>query len=241
MRKGSIFEPLLLLALLISLTYAFYIFQFSVKPDRLKIGELQGEIIKTYGEGERVLFFIERSVLLARDKAIEELGQNGGIINEKCKENINGKSLGIWDSKCNVDEIKKNIFFYLNKNLNFYLEKYEDFKIEKDNYEFEIKEKKLIGKSKKPLSFSVYRGDINVGNYLVEPDFSINFDYDLGIYNKLYEKALYIADNCKEEDCAKEQLKDYKVEIKTMENFFGIEVDAGYTIKFLIRRKGSLF
>src|SRR3989338_9118575 len=108
MRKGSIFEPLLLLALLISLTYAFYIFQFAVKPDELKIGDLQGEIIKAYGEGERVLFFIERSVLLARDKAIIELGENAGMIEYKCKEDVNGKLLWVWNDKCNPSETEKN-------------------------------------------------------------------------------------------------------------------------------------
>ncbi len=241
MRKGSIFEPLLLLALLISLTYAFYTFQYTAQPDKMKIGDLQGNIIKAYGEGERVLFFIEKSALLAREQAIKELGENAGMIEYKCKEDVDGKLLWVWGSKCNANEIEKNYFAYLNKNLNFYLEKYGDFKIENDNYEFEIKEKKLIGKSKKPLEFWIYREKQKVGNYYAKPDFSIDFDYDLSIYKNLYEKALYIENNCKDENCAKEQLKDYKAEIKTMENFFDVEVNAGYPIRFLVRRKGSLF
>ena len=241
MKKGSIFEPLLLLALLISLTYAFYIFQYTVQPDKMKIGELQGNIIKTYGEGERVLFFIERSALWAREQAIRELGENAGMIEYKCKEDVDGELLWVWDSKCNANEIEKNYFTYLNKNLNFYFDKYEDFKIEKDNYEFEIKEKKLMGKSKKPLEFWIYKGILKVGNYYLKPDFYIDFDYDLNIYNNLYEKALYIENNCKDENCAKEQLKDYKAEVKSMENFFDVEVNEGYIIKFLVRRKGSLF
>lgn len=139
-----------------------------------KFGILPKAILETYHRGEKILFYADYAAKNSIYQAAYDLGQKGGhydidferasdtsIIN--CEDYM---GYTLWQEECapNIDSLKQNLGLYLNDNLNNYLLGYpeEDIAFASDNYDFLIKNDKIIGVAIENIEFNVKEAEERV-------------------------------------------------------------------------------
>ena len=153
------------------------------------IGKIQLDAIEKMGEGEKILFFIEKGAEYAVHEAAYDLGKRHGGVRCQWGEYV------IWrfEGECNpVDNIEDKFKEYFNIHLNAYLSVlYEVYSVDAryNISDIELEGGKIIGKSNKDIVLS----DENVV-YKIKPHFSTDMDYDLNIYRDILKKIEESAD-----------------------------------------------
>jgi hypothetical protein len=166
------------------------------------IGETQLELINTYTEGEKTLFYIDQAAKYSAYKAIYDLALNGGFFDFKCGDY---DGYGLWQNKDNTlstcsPDYKTALGRFMNERLDSYLsKKATEVDIPLENYDFVINQKKgteIHGIATLPAQIKISCKDIECGVYEFKPSFSIGIDYNLNDYEVIKEKIEKIIEEC---------------------------------------------
>lgn len=190
------------------------------------IGKVQLNAIEKMGEGEKILFFIDKGAEYAVHEAAYDLGKNHGGIGCQWGEYV------IWrfEGACNpVDNIEYKFKEYFNIHLNAYLSVlYEVYSVDTryDISDIELKDGKIIGRAKKNI---VLEGEGII--YNIKPYFSTDMDYDLGIYEAALKEIEESADCLvTEEKNLNNCIPGWKIEKGNKVIVFEIESEEKYPI-----------
>ena len=111
-----------------------------------KFGDFPAAIFEAYHRGEKLLFYADYAAKNSIYQSAYELGQKGGFYSTDCGDYL---GYAVWENEChlNMGSLKSNFSLYLQDNINYYLLDYpeEDIFIPQDNYDFLIKDDKVIG------------------------------------------------------------------------------------------------
>lgn len=123
-----------------------------------KFGDLPKTILETYHKGEKILFYVDYAAKNSIYQAAYDLGQKGGVYEAGCGDYL---GYNFWQDGCypNKDSLKNGFGLYLNDNLNNYLLGYpeEDAIIPYDNYDFLIKDDRIVGIAIENIEFDIKR------------------------------------------------------------------------------------
>ena len=203
-RKGDFF--ILFLSILMVIAYTFAAVAYIKTSARVPffsktkvVGGVQNEIINSSMEVEKRLFFMEESARYAAYGAISEIGKNGGLKDESCKEH----ELMKWDTKCfNPENADENIESSFLKYFGDTFEKYKG--AIKALYNIDIDGEFSVNDHGDYFDL-IYKGDVNdIGNdnlrYSFDSSFKVRISYRLDEYKDIYKALLkcakdYDADN----------------------------------------------
>lgn len=149
-KKGFIlFVPILVIMSFMLLAYAAVMLHTQKPVVDQSIGESAASMIMKYNDGERFLFYIDKSAEYAANDAVYDLASNGGNIeNENCNK-INGYL--IWSDKCKPD--KEKFFSYFNDDFKKYIDAaYPGLGL---SYDYEFEEGNAAGLSKKSIGLRI--------------------------------------------------------------------------------------
>lgn len=122
-KKGTIiFVPFIVIMSFVLLAYAAVLFQMAEPITKQSVGELAGSLMQRYGDGEKFLFYVDKSAGYAASDAVYDLGLNGGTKeNEKCRKvkYLENEYL-IWDKDCKPN--KQNFIGYFESRFKDYME-----------------------------------------------------------------------------------------------------------------------
>jgi len=228
-KRGFVFIPLLTILSLFIFGYALLLFATEAREKSTKtLGALQVDSLNLIWDSEYKLLNLDNVARYAGFRALGSLGEvgveNGGVWDENPKQRLLILFEKIYDEK-----------------FKSYLQK-TDFKDISYTYFFNISNKLIIEGYAKSDFVSVS----GLAEYTIKPSFRVVLDYDLGIYDRLYEKYSSWG---KEKKCVKQEdiLEGFSVsctEDKDFLNFKVITKNLGYVqpvILFKIRKSGELF
>ncbi len=157
-KKGAIVLWLSALGIIIALLGFFALF-ISAKPAISYVGETEIELLKTYQQAEKALFYIDQSAKLAAYQSVYDFGQRGGFSSEPKCGNYSGYNL--WSNatkgleECWPEDINESFKNRLGKNLDSYLGLYDELYLPKENYNFDLHDNlEIIGIAKKDIKIS---------------------------------------------------------------------------------------
>jgi len=262
--KKAIFYPITILIftifiLIVALTSV--INRTNVKDEggnKIKLGEQQIELIKTYQKGETALFYVDQSAKYSVYEALYSFAKNGTYFNTPmCSPNSeNDVAYIMWeniiqdkDILCYPTErdIAINFALFLNNQLDRYFEVYPSAIIPKNNYDFNFKETEnnleILGIATQNIIISTGNSD-----YSLKPSFKIETSYRfISKFNEYVKKSQEIRDNM--QDCLREgsgtadddkdlvtcsDINKLKKEIEGIENYQVIPIafPKNYTLLF---------
>jgi len=141
MNKKGIFMPFLVIFILFILGYSYYTIVIQDSEDKLfVIGVNQGEILKSYEEGEKYYLNLKQATKYSLDKSVNNFTKYSGV-----KEICNGKWI-FYDENCNPS-LENNFIILFKEELSNYGYKDNDISIEnnfliiKDNFVYKNEKK----------------------------------------------------------------------------------------------------
>lgn len=192
-RNGSfIFGPLLLIIVIAMLTTAgFKLIALEKSVQKKQIGEMQIELINTYNDGEKALFFIEQSSKYSGGNALQEFYSKGGYFLNECGS-INNYNLWIKGSqKCFLDKkiALEQFSEFLTSNINEYA----------SNYDTPIQNKYVVREGKNTLTASgneieFYKEQFK---YSIRPAFNVHYNEEISNIIEWSNKIKDNIDKCK--------------------------------------------
>ena len=191
-KKGAIiFSPLLVVFMVIGFLIAWSAIMGKYGAFDRKIGEKQFELINTYQEGEKAMFYIDQSAKYSSYQAIYDLGKSGGCISGEIHDGyrvwtINSPRQGICFPS--TQDSKNGFFDFFSNNLNGYLSEYSPLGLPLNNYELSFDGTTLIGTAKEPLNVPIIKdkSNGNLGTYSIKAPFKV----DIGNYDFIDYEAL---------------------------------------------------
>lgn len=188
-RKGQMYLVVLFIGFFVICGVMFYLLVLSPdSPDIAHLGSVGSGVIEVEDSIDLLFVSLDQGVDLAVSLALVELGNNGGVDPSKCKESLRN----IW-SRCepsdNIVLSEFEIIFekYWKEILSKTDSKF-DLRILKDDLKVDFNlDNKIIVNGVISVEVS---GDYGRGQVSIQKERVINkeYDYDLGIYNKLYER-----------------------------------------------------
>lgn len=206
-KKGALlFAPMLLILMIVGLIYAYSEISAKYKRFNKEIGEKQFELINTYQEGEKLLFYIDQSAKYSAYQGVYDLAKHGGC---SSGNEYNGYRLWAVDSPrdgiCypSAENSKNGLFHFVSNNLNNYLSKYYA-KFNKpifpsNNYDFALEDGTIIGIAKSPLVLPITdkKSGSELGRYSIKAPFKVNIEnYDFADYDKLKSRSQGVINEC---------------------------------------------
>lgn len=186
-RKGTILLILVAFGFL-GVVLLFYTLDISGSKSS-SIGKLQLDAIGKMAEGEKILFFIDKSAEYSIHEALYDLGKKHAGV--RCQ--WGGYTIWKFEGECNPTRNVRNKFKeYFNLRFNSYLS------VLKEVYSVDIRYTvddigleggKVLGKSNSVIEL----GDKDV-IYKIRPRFSVDMNYDLNIYEEILKKIEKSAD-----------------------------------------------
>jgi hypothetical protein len=219
-KKANLYLPVIVLLTFIFLTL-FAVLVYLDKNDDIneKVGYKSAVIINTYNEGERMMFYLKKSVEYSNEEAWSNLYKNGGYSSlDNCEikvQDLAGNNYNLWNT-CEPLKINKEYSLALKNNLNKYINSYSsayvnvmDKEKQKENnfnnynnvltkiFKENIKLNKVYTKDNKLIiSFSplILKSEDSASSYEIkEPRFYVQVP-DLTIFTRVYS----IISICKE-------------------------------------------
>ncbi|MBD3361315.1 hypothetical protein GF358_00830 [Candidatus Woesearchaeota archaeon] len=188
-KKAMDYSAFLVIVVLIVIGYLF--FQLHAKLDvfEMSIGEQEAALMDVYKKEDKLLFYVDKSAEYSVYHAFDYLARNGGAKkNQLPVFSENGFVYWYKDNNKLYRDIDLYDSFrhYLNMYLNTYFSKYPKF-IPKDNYEFVVRDNKVIGVAVKPVLLNIFPNMISNKNYfsvasMVSKDLDLNMLTGLGVY-----------------------------------------------------------
>lgn len=147
------------------------------------LGETQMNMLETYQEAEKSLFFIDQSAKYSAQQAIHILGQKAGFQDvSDCGRHSN---YNLWNNKDNKEcypDIKHALPYFINSNLNSYIKEYPAPVIPINNYNYLIKKGDdsmiLYGFATRNIELDVKREKDSMGKYNIKPSFKTDISYN---------------------------------------------------------------
>ena len=203
-KKALMFEPLLILFVVITLSAALYNILIS-EGETANLGKTSLNIINLDKEAKLKLDLAEQAALYNIYNSINKLGENSGY-SEKEKQNC-----PVWKKECPITKeiVKENLKIYLQNSFNDYAKSQE-----LNYYTVDIKEEN------NKLSFTFNSPNIlfkkeNI-EYTINHKFTKEVDYNLNVYQNLYSKFhAKLLEKCPEEELSIDE--ELKVEGLTCE------------------------
>jgi hypothetical protein len=217
-KKALFFSPGIVIIVLFIMLEAYVI--FNAKDEIFKadpLGKRQQDLIDTYAEAQKHLFYIDQSARHSTYQLIYDLAKNGGC---NGKEGYFGYTL--WDVEekqdqalClpTIENVRQNVVSSFSEPLNRYLSAYDSFSIPQDNYNFNFKDTDLLGLAIVPLTIEIpgkYEQLDPIGTYSIKPSFRVNLNYDFSDYETLRNKANQLTEQC--------QGKNFEICVNTNQN-----------------------
>jgi hypothetical protein len=203
-KKGALlFAPAMLILMVVGLLYAYSEISARYKEFNKEIGEKQFELINTFEEGEKALFYIDQSAKYSAYQGLYDLGKSGGCY---LGESYDGYRLWTADipkeGVCfpSAQDSKNGFFDFFSNNLNRYLSAYSPLGLPLNNYELSYDGTELIGIAKDPLKLPIIdKSGLNFGTYSIKAPFKTDIvNYDFIDYDTLRLKSLAYIDACKD-------------------------------------------
>lgn len=204
-RKKAVFFAVTLLIFTIFILITALMASIRKTSHEKKIGEEQIELLKTYSEGETILFYIDQSAGYAAYKSVYNFSEKGAYFNEPiCKRE---EEYAMWENiaeyepnKYNMVEcypserdVAANFALFLNANLDPYFDMYPNSTIPKENYDFDFKEEgnitEIIGIPTNSIIINKSGKDYNTF-YSVSPSFKAKISYNfISAFSEYSNKA----------------------------------------------------
>ena len=199
-KKGSwIFDMFFIFVMLVVLGAALAAVYFKTDIS-LKFGDLPKTIFNMYHSGEKILFYVDYSAKHSIYQSVYKLGQKGGFYDGS--ENYLDYTL--WQNNCfpNKNSLKNNLGLYLNNYLDYYMSGYskDDISLPLNNYDFLIKDDKIIGIATKNIELDIKEKQepTSNGKYSIKPSFNQKLDFDIfQDYEIISDKAKQLKGSCK--------------------------------------------
>lgn len=167
-KGGWMFNAMFILVILIVLGAAFAAVYVKTNISN-KFGDLPKSILESYHNGEKILFYVDYSAKNSIYQASYDLGQKGGFYKISYPDDLGRIKRSFYETDYldyslwqegffpNKNSLKNNFGSYLNIHLNNYLLQYpkEDVTIPLDNYDFLIKDDKIVGIAIENIEFDV--------------------------------------------------------------------------------------
>ena len=202
-KKGAlVFAPLLLILMVWVLIHAYSEISARYKEFNKEIGEKQFELINTYKEGEKALFYIDQSAKYSAYRGIYDLAKNGGCISGNVYGNyrlwtVDGPKQGVCFPS--AQDSKNGFFDFFSNNLNSYLSAYKPLALPLNNYGLSFNGTTLVGIAKEPLKVPIIEDISNkgLGIYSIKAPFKVNMgNYDFSDYDALRLEAQEFVNAC---------------------------------------------
>src|SRR3989338_3633814 len=202
-KKGALlFAPMLLILMIVGLIYAYSEISARYKEFNKEIGEKQFELINTYGEGEKALFYMDQSAKYSSHQGIYNLAKSGG-----CSNGNIYSTYRLWSVDSPKPDIcfpsaqdSKNGFFDFFSNVfNNYMLSYKALNLPLNNYELSFDGNTIIGTATEPLKLPIIEdiSGINLGTYSIKAPFKVDIEnYDFTDYDTLKLKSQEYIDAC---------------------------------------------
>jgi len=217
------------LVILVFATYTFYLSER--KSNTEIIGDKQIKLLEIYGEGEKQLFFIDKSAEYVQGDAFLDLSS----FDTGCgsKNNYYLWKKGFQDCFLTQDLIQKQFNKTFNSRLNEYFINYGG--LLQDNYEIILKDNYVMGNAINPLNIKAE----NI-SYLITPNFKIKTDYNFDSLLDISEKAKKYSEECKDDlNCwnLKAQQSTYQWQIDKNGKVFMFDVNTNLKVGFFEQKE----
>ncbi len=202
-KKGALlFAPMLLILMVWILLHAYSEISARYKEFNKEIGEKQFELINTYQEGEKALFYIDQSAKYSSHQGIYDLAKSGGCSNGNIHNTyrlwtVDSPKPGICFPS--TENSKNGFFDIFSSNLNNYLPSYKALNLPQNNYELSFNGTTLLGTAKNPLSIPIIekKSNFGLGTYSIKAPFKVNItNYDFTDYDALRLEAQEFINAC---------------------------------------------
>jgi len=204
-KKGALlFAPIMVVLMVVGLIYAWATIMGEYKKFDKRIGEKQFDLINTYQDGEKALFYIDQSAKYSTHQSIYDLSKVGG-----CYEELQYSGYTLWNvneeasnpSQCNPDteSSKESFFDIFSINLDNYLSRYP-VELIRDNYNLRLEDDYLRGSARNPLIIPIREKERHLdspGTYSIKAPFKSSLDsYDFSDYEELKINAQDFIETC---------------------------------------------
>jgi len=221
-RKGMDYSAFLVIVVFIVCIYLFVQLSSKINVFALSVGDQELALMNAYGEGDKLLLFVDQSAKYAVFDSVRELASNGGFApgSEPCGSvgpvGVVVSKHSFWvkeGKKCYSDvNVYDSFDSVLSGNLNSFLLN-SPFSVFKNNFEFVVDDSKVMGIAVKPvlipvlvspenrLSFSSILvrvadefGVAGTGVYAVRPSFSVDAQTLLDNYELVQDQVDVLLD-----------------------------------------------